>query len=167
VRGREFYSPSQTITFTKKGVEATHSGSSEINMTLLDDYKVTKPNCESQRWITRPYGYRFEAIDVVKLTDFDDALHLLCKFEHETHETHMIAMGSNFPHVDRVIFEVASHIEGNFGPPYDATLIFSEAHQGTLFIQTPTQSNWWNNERWSELSNYIMGLRAMLDLMRK
>jgi len=128
---------------------------------MLTEHETIKPHCDAMR----PYGYRFEGIDLIKLTDFTEALALLHSFDHETYRTHTIQLGNNFPHVDRVIWHVASHIEGNFGLPYDATLVYSEAH-GTLYVFTRKQHDWWKHEIWQHLSNYLMGLRSLLDLLK-
>jgi len=122
---------------------------------------TVKPHCD----VMRPYGYRFEGIELIKMTDFSEALELLCELD-ETHQQHTIQLGNNFPYVDRVIWEVARHIEGNFGCPYDAILVYSEGHSGTLFIFTPSQHDWWNTKIWSLLSDYLMGLRSLLDLLK-
>jgi len=106
---------------------------------MLAELTPTKPHCEAME----VFG------------DVDD-----------DYNQHDIQLGNNFPHVDRVIWEVASHIEGNFGPPYDAILVYSEAHNGTLYIFTPKSHHWWNNDIRSMLSNYLMGLRSLLDLLR-
>lgn len=128
----------------------------------LNGYTVIKPHHEP----SMPYGYRFDAIDLIKLTDFDEAFNLfqILKVDHRVHD---IRIGANNPHTDRIIWEVASHIEGNFGPPYEAILVFSEAHGGDLSIYTPKVHRWWNNDRWSNLSNYLMGLRSLIDLLKR
>lgn len=121
-----------------------------------------KPHCDAQR----PYGYSFEAIDLYKFTDFREAFQLLCELG-EDHEQYDICLGEGCPGplVERVAFEVASHIEGNFGPPYNAILVYSEAHNGRLFIFAPKGSRWWNGKIGQCLSNYLMGLRSLLDLL--
>lgn len=129
-------------------------------MTVLEQHSPTKPHHEAKR----PYGYRFERIDLYKPTDWQGAMAMLDELS-ETHEEHSIQLGNSSPHVERVCWEVASHIEGNFGLPYDAILVYSEEHNGTLFIFTPKQHDWWNVEIWQCLSNYLMGLRSLLDLI--
>jgi|SaaInlV_165m_DNA_1040744.scaffolds.fasta_scaffold146870_1 hypothetical protein len=128
---------------------------------MLAELTPTKPHCDERR----PYGYRFEAIELYKMTDFSEAMEVFGDVD-DDYNQHDIQLGNNFPHVDRVIWEVASHIEGNFGPPYDAILVYSEAHNGTLYIFTPKSHHWWNNDIRSMLSNYLMGLRSLLDLLR-
>ena len=123
--------------------------------------QATKPHHEP----SRPYGYRFEAINLYTCEDYDAALNMYENLR-ETHNIHDIQIGHNNPHRNRIIWEIARHIEGNFGLPYDATIIYSEAHVGTITIYTPKKHQWWNDKRRSELSNYLMGLRALLDLLK-
>lgn len=126
----------------------------------MEELVFIKPHCDSMR----PYGYRFESIDLLKVTDFEEAMEVFDDLDDDY--THTIRLGNDFPHVDRVIWEVASYIEGNFGLPYNAILVYSEAHCGTLYIFTPKTHDWWNFSIRQMLSNYLMGLRSLLDLLK-
>jgi len=130
-------------------------------MSELLKHKPIKPHHESMR----PYGYRFEAINLYLLDDFIDSVNLFNELKVD-HKVHDIRIGKDCPHRDRIIWEIASHIEGNFGLPYKATIVFSEAHYGDIRIYTPKNDKWWNNDRWSDLSNYLMGLRSLLDILK-
>lgn len=107
------------------------------------------------------YGYRFGAIDVYHV-DWKTNLKVSDELS-GSYACHDIALGENSPHLERIIWEIASHIEGNFGPPYTALIV---CHAGRINIYTPKNDKWWNDERWSELSNYLMGLRSLLDLIK-
>lgn len=121
--------------------------------------KPTKPHCESQR----PYGYRFNAIDLYMPQTYEQAVSLLMK--HKDHR-HDISIDRDSPHVERIIWHVATFIEGNLGCCYKATLIFSKDHgDGTLFIRTPEDGEWWDVNAWRSLSSYLMGLRSLMDLI--
>ena len=119
---------------------------------ILDTIESTKPHCESQM----PYGYRFANIDLYKV-DNDWNTHCELKNDHQVH-----AIDVRF-HAERMIFEVASFIEGNFGVPYKAILIHSGA---SLTIYTPKNDEWWNMERWRSLTSYLMGLRSLTDILK-
>ena len=124
------------------------------------------PHLDSQR----PYGYRFGGIVVYHTNtkgrqdlDLYDALE-------ETHDHHSdIQIGNDNPHRDRIVWEIASHIEGNFGPPFEAVLTVRE-DDGYIIIHTPKGCRWWNSERVNYkqlMRNYLMGLRSLLDLLKK
>lgn len=128
--------------------------------TEISKHTVTKPHYEPKL----PYGYKFEGIDLIKPDNFCDALELFCELRN-THNTHMIQLGNNFPHVDRVIWEVAAHIERCYGLPYDAILVYSKEHDGMLMVFSPKTHEWWNDDIRSCLNQYLMGLRSLFDLV--
>lgn len=136
---------------------------------ILDDISapVTKPHLESQM----PYGYRFDAIDVIKFTDFEEAFNFYGQMDELEYRIHSIDIGRDNPHVDRIIFEIAAHIEGNFGMPFPALIVFSNAHSGMIRVYVPTsKGSWWNRRNpvnYAQLmSNYLMGLRSLLDILK-
>lgn len=134
-------------------------------MSLLATLKELTPHLESQE----PYGYRFEGIRVYR-TSYKDVeegrqdLDIYAELD-ETHDQQGdIKIGGDNPHTDRIVFEIASHIEGNFGPPYRAIIVVRE-EDGYITIHTPKGCRWWMYAgQW--FRNYLMGLRSLLDLLK-
>lgn len=117
---------------------------------------TTKPHHEAKK----PYGYKFDAIDL-HICTWDEAHDIFCELR-EDHHTHDIQIGQDNPHAERITWEIASHIEGNFGLPYKATIVRRDTD---IWIYTPKNDRWWTQECRTALSNYLMGLRALLDLL--
>lgn len=125
------------------------------NMTTL---QKTKPHCESMR----PYSYRFENIDVITPPTFREALDLYHKLKEEGYYTCDIQIGSKHPLKDQIIWSIAAHIEGNFGVPYSAIIVYSEKHQGCITIY-----NKWDPKTHRMMNNYLMGMRSVIRLIKQ
>lgn len=133
-------------------------------MSILDTLTLVTPHLESQK----PYGYRFAGIKVYHL----DSEHRgdLEAFDvlKETHEHFTdVHIGKDNPHRDRIIWEIASHIEGNFSPCFEAILTVRDV-DGLIIIWTPQGCRWWNSTRVNYrglIREYLMGLRSLLDLL--
>ncbi len=127
--------------------------------------QTTKPHCESMR----PYGYRFDGIDLVSPPTFNEALDIFVSLRATHTDVGDIQIGRNNPLKDQIIFSIAAHIEGNFGLPYHALIVFSEEHEGTIsiYIKKTVHNDWWTRPIIQMLRNYLMGMRAMVWLINK
>lgn len=119
----------------------------------------TTPHLESML----PYGYTFNGIDVIVGKMSDEDVEEALGRENTTHFHLGIKKDENLR--EKVTFEIASHIEGNFGCPYEATLVWREngdAYQLFVVVVEEGEENysWWDTKHCLLFSNYIMGLRA-------
>jgi hypothetical protein len=116
-----------------------------------------------------PYGYRFEGISVYHVNTKNRMdLDVFSELE-ETHDHRAdVNIGGDNPHRDRIVWEIAHHIEGCFGLPFHAVLTVRE-EDGYIVIHTPKDCSWWNNRDVGYtrlLRQYFMGLRSLLDLLK-
>ena len=132
-------------------------------MSMIDTLEKHTPHLDSML----PYGYRFKGIVIYRVTTEDrQDLDLYAELD----ETHNV-IGSmdaprNSPHMQRILWEISSHIEGNFGPPFEAVIV---ERTGYITIHVRKDCRWWNSQRVnykSLVSNYLMGLRSLLDLLK-
>lgn len=127
----------------------------------------TKPHCPAMM----PYGYRFEAIDLYLITeeDYEEPYHTALGIHHELRDVCDVSqfrIGMNHPNRDRIIWHVATYIEGNLGCPYKAKMVYSDGHFGDLTIYTP-QDRWWrssNCDALGHLRSFLQGIRSTIDL---
>jgi hypothetical protein len=131
----------------------------------------TTPHLESML----PYGYTFNSIDVIisnKYAAFGDRdVTEALERRNTTHFNLNIKRDEDLR--NRVTFEIAAHIEGNFGGCYEATLVWidNEDHYRLFIVVTNDNGgleyddSWWTIERRLSLSNYIMGLRTGLEIV--
>lgn len=129
-------------------------------MSTLEKLEKLTPHLDSER----PYGYTFSGISVYHVSCADGADLDLYRNLDETHNNHNdIKIGRDNPYRDLIVFNIAAHIEGNFGPPYEAIIVHRN-DDGYVTIHTPKYDRWWILERYRELSNFLMGMRCLLSL---
>lgn len=135
---------------------------SPIRKTMKNTLQKTKPHCESML----PYGYRFENIDLIIAPNFKEALDLFIELRDE-HFIFDIQIGRNHPLRDQIIWSIAAHIEGNFGMPYKALIVYSEEHEGTISIYVKNDDKWWKDAHIRrQLSSYLMGMRSIIWMVK-
>jgi len=104
-------------------------------------------------------AYTFAAIDVIKVKNaYPGDINELCP----NYYSNMCEVPAK--HVDRIIYEVARHIEGSFGCVYQATLFYDE-RSSILWILTPKGDKWWKPVHWKSLNDYLIGLRSLMDIL--
>ena len=133
------------------------------NTSVLASLEKHTPHLESQM----PYGYRFKGIDVYHVTTKDRIdLDLYNELE-ETHEQiASVDVPHNTPHMKRIMYEIAKHIEGNYGCPFNAIIV---ERTGYITIHVEKDHEWWIRSRidyGQSMSEYFMGLRSLLDLLK-
>ena len=128
-----------------------------------------KPNHDPMQGAPVIYGYErgFHSISAYRVTTKNrEDLDLYAQLD-ETHEQlASVNAPANSKLCDRIIYEIATHIQQGYGGPYEAVIVDRE---GYICVYAPKNHEWWSSNEHlcvQLLRHYLQGMRALFDLVQ-